>query len=84
MNDNSHFLTGGLKFVERSFSAMGELWCATFHQEISTHMYGHYRCLRCRRVYPVCWELDASAVPSSAQDIHPRPRRHDLRPAVSP
>jgi hypothetical protein len=47
--------------LTRLWSAVGGYWCAIAHREITTPISGHYRCLRCSRVFPVLWGPDRSA-----------------------
>ena len=47
---------GGLAWLKQLVSAGGEFWCVMVHRDISTPIFGHYRCLRCNRVYPVRWK----------------------------
>jgi hypothetical protein len=45
-----------LRALKRIVAAGGEFWCVMAHKQISTPVCGHYRCLRCNRVYPVLWQ----------------------------
>lgn len=45
-----------LRPLKRIVAAGSEFWCVMAHKQISTPICGHYRCLRCNRVYPVLWE----------------------------
>lgn len=56
MKKDSAFDFVGLRPLKRIVAAGGEFWCVMAHKQISTPICGHYRCLRCNRVYPVLWE----------------------------
>jgi hypothetical protein len=47
---------GVVAWLRQLISAGGEFWCVTAHSNVSMPMFGHYRCLRCNRVYPVRWK----------------------------
>jgi hypothetical protein len=39
---------------------LAEFWCRLMHDDITWPVYGHYRCRRCHRLYPVPWEEPAA------------------------
>ena len=47
---------GVVEWLKQLILASGEFWCVTVHSKVSMPMFGHYRCLRCNRVYPVPWK----------------------------
>ena len=66
---------GGLAWLKQLISAGGEFWCVMFHTHISTPMFGHYRCLRCNRVYPVWWKEPKPVFLRTTARISPQSRK---------
>jgi hypothetical protein len=77
--------SAGLMSLERLVSAVGEFWCSVAHREITTPMWGHYRCRRCHRVYHVPWEsTPTTVVPLVGQFPYPRTAEGSGRRAAWP
>ena len=74
---------GGLAWLKQLISAGGEFWCVMFHTHISTPMFGHYRCLRCNRVYPVWWKEPKPVFLRTTARISPQfPKRNNFGKAA--
>lgn len=66
--------------AKRLVSACGEFWCKMLHKNVSMPIFGHYRCLRCNRVYPVLWEKPSRPSLRAVRGIRLQPlARKDLR-----
>jgi hypothetical protein len=64
-------------------SACGEFWCKLLHKKVSMPICGHYRCMRCNRIYPVPWEGPQQSHLHVVPGIWPHPlRKKDLRDAA--
>lgn len=53
---NSHSGFDAFNWLKQLVSACGAFWCVRMHRQISTPMYGRYRCLHCNREYAINWE----------------------------
>jgi hypothetical protein len=69
--------------LKRLVSASGKFWCKMLHKNISVPICGHYRCLRCNRVYPVPWEEPSRPALPVSRGIRSQPlTKNDLRNAA--
>jgi hypothetical protein len=67
----------------RRVSGCGEFWCKMFHKNVSMPICGHYRCLRCNRIYPVPWEEPGRLALQVVRGIQSEPlTKKDLRDAA--
>jgi hypothetical protein len=72
-----------LRALKRIVAAGGEFWCVMAHKQISTPVCGHYRCLRCNRIYPVLWEQPDPLLRRRTSLVPPRnPSEKVLRKAA--
>jgi hypothetical protein len=67
----------------RLVSAWGEFWCKRLHKNVSMPICGHYRCLRCNRIYPVPWEETRKPPLRVVRGFRAQPlKKKDLRDAA--
>lgn len=73
----------GIGQLRRIISATGRFWCVMVHKQISTPICGHYRCLRCNRVYPVLWEQPDALFSRRATRIPPHAPQKGVLPKAA-
>jgi hypothetical protein len=52
-----------------SLEAIAVWWCKMMHDDISWPSHGRYRCLTCKRTYPVPWEHSQTPARRSARNL---------------